>query len=98
MKLQNEKNQKQIEEKIQYIITEIDDRFMKKKKELLNDGTKSNLEIIDTLIKYNNVMKAVYSAKYPDMAIELKYMFYMTSIQLTECREYIIKGNKVKFI
>ncbi len=89
--------QEKFDEQIQILIKEIDDRFMEKKKELSNDKTLSKLEVIDTLIKHNNVMKSVYCAKYPDMATELKYMFYMVSIPLFECREYVIKGDKVKF-
>ena len=89
--------QELFDKQIQSLIKEIDDRFLEKKNELSNDKTKSKLEVIDTLIKHNNVMKTVYCAKHPDMANELKYMFYMVSIPLYECREYVIKGDKVKF-
>jgi hypothetical protein len=95
--MENQEDLQEFETQIKILIDEIDKRFADKKEELLKDETKNKLDVIDTLIKHNNVMKSVYSAKYPDMAIELKYMFYMASIPLYECREYVIKGEKVQF-
>lgn len=89
--------QEEFEKQIKILIDEIDKSFAEKKDELLKDETKSKLEIIDTLIKHNNVMRNVYCEKHKDMEQELKYMFYMASIPLYECREYVIKGDKVKF-
>lgn len=94
---EEDSNFEDFEKQIKILIDEIDTRFAEKKKELLKDETISKLDVIDTLIKHNNVMRNVYCEKHKDMEKELKYMFYMASVPLFECREYIIKGDKVKF-
>ncbi len=95
--MNTENDLEDFEKQIKILIEEIDKRFAEKKKELLDDKTKTKLEVIDTLITHKYVMRNVYCAQYKDMEKELKYMFYMASIPLFECREYIIKGDKVKF-
>lgn len=87
------------ESRIKDLIDEIEERFAKQKQqniELLKLGEKTHLEIIDNLIKHNNVMRDVYCAKHPDLAPELKYMFYMVSVPLFECREQVIQGSKIE--
>ena len=65
--MENQEDLQEFETQIKILIDEIDKRFADKKEELLKDETKSKLDVIDTLIKHNNVMKSVYCAKYKEM-------------------------------